>query len=297
MQPDLSVIILSYNTRDLTLACLSSFLNEPDPAIQIETIVVDNCSTDNSVNDIRSQFPYVRIIVNTENLGFARGNNVGFAAATGRYLFALNSDTEVAPGALRELVVFMDSNPTAGACSPMLVNSDGSLQPTGRPLPTVWSLFVDMTRLWRLWKKDLYEQPGRDYSQIVQVGEISGAAMCLRRDAYEKTGGFDPNIVMYYEDVDLCKRISDLGYTIYYVPSARVMHHWGGSSKRASAYTYIAGQNSTRYYFRKHHGHVAAAAVSILLMGKELLYMLACTIKRDQDGKRFHTEALKRLLV
>lgn len=295
MQPDLSIVILSFNTRDMTLACLASFLTDKDAAEIVEVIVVDNASSDDSVSAIRTQFPTVNVIANTENLGFARGNNLGFAASSGRYVLALNSDTEVEAGALSELVSFMDAHTDAGACSPALINADGSLQPTGRPLPTVWSLFIDMTRLWRLWKKGLYDQPGRDYTQIAEVGEVSGAAMCLRRDAYEKTGGFDPNIVMYYEDVDLCKRIHDLGYKIYFVPAARVMHHWGGSSKKASEYAYAAGQDSTRYYFRKHHGVIAAAIVSIMLIGKECIYLLACLGKRDGNGQRLHARALKRL--
>ena len=225
--PDLSVIVLTYNVRALTRACVRSlFADSSFSRFNIEVIVADNASTDDTVPTLRAEFPQIRWVLNEQNLGFARGNNAGLRVARGRYLFLLNSDTEVCDGALAALIEFMDAHPEAGACGPMLLNQDGSLQPSGRALPSVWSVFVSMTKLYRLWQKDLYAQRGRDYTQVTRVGEVSGAALLVRKTVYDQIGGFDPNLFIYYEDVDWCKRIGDAGYAVYYVPASNVMHLW-----------------------------------------------------------------------
>lgn len=238
-----------------------------------------------------------RVLVQPNNLGFAGGNNAGLAAACGRYLLLLNSDTEVRPGALKELVVFMDAHLEAGACGPMLVNPDGTLQPSGRDLPTPASLFLDMTRLYRLWRRDLYVQRGRDYTQVAPVGELSAAAFLVRRSVYEQVGGLDTGFFFYYEDVDWCKRIGDAGYCIYYVPSAQVMHHWQGTSRAVSTLAYRAGQDSLRYYFRKHHGPLAAWAVQAMLAAKESALLVASALRRDRSGVLLHRQMLRRVVA
>ena len=163
------------------------------------------------------------------------------------------------------------------------VNPDGSLQPTGRDLPTLGSLFLDMTKLYRLWKRDLYAQRGRDYTQVAAVGELSAAALLVRRSVYEQVGGLDTGFFFYYEDVDWCKRIGDAGYRIYYVPTAQVMHHWQGTSRSVSTLVYRAGQDSLRYYFRKHHGPLAGAAVQAMLAGKEAALLLASALRAQSS--------------
>ena len=291
--PDLSVIILTYNTRDLTRTCVQSVLADAATTQYVfEIIVVDNASTDDTAALLRSEFPGVRVIVNDTNLGFSRGNNVGLEAARGRYLFLLNSDTQVCTGALAALIEFMDTHADAGACGPMLLNEDGSLQPSGRALPSVWSIFTGMTRLYRLWKRDVYAQRGRDYSHVARVGEISGAALLVRREVYTRVGGFDPHIFAYYEDVDWCKRIGDVGYSIYYVPTAKVMHRWRGTSRTVSELAYRSGQNSQRYYFAKHHGPLAHALIQLLLAAKELTLVVVHTLRCNRKARRFHQQML-----
>ena len=297
---DLSVIVVTYNSRELTLACAASVLAEqqalPLGSLQIELLVVDNASSDGTAEALRLAAPQARVLVQRANLGFAGGNNLGLAAAQGRYLLLLNSDAEVRPGALAALVAFMDAHPDAGACGPMLVNPDGSLQPTGRDLPTLGSLFLDMTKLYKLWKRDLYAQQGRDYTQTVAVGELSAAAFLVRRRVYEQVGGLDTGFFFYYEDVDWCKRIGDAGYRIYYVPTAQVMHRWQGTSRSVSTLTYRAGQDSLRYYFRKHFGASAGAAVQAMLAGKEAVLLLASALRSDQTGMLLHRQMLRRAL-
>ena len=265
--------------------------------ITSELIVVDNASTDGTAAAVAALAPDARVLVQASNGGFARGNNAGLAAARGRYLLLLNSDTEVQPGALAALVAFMDAHPEAGACGPMLLNPDGSLQPSGRDLPTVLSLFLDMTRLHRLWRRNLYAQAGRDYSETAAVGELSAAALLVRRAVYEQVGGLDPAFFAYYEDVDWCKRIGAAGWRIYYVPAAQVMHHWQGTSRQVSELAYAAGQDSARYYFRKHHGAAAALAVQGMLIAKESALLLAAALRRDPPGRSLHRRMLRRAVL
>ncbi|BCX05910.1 MAG: glycosyl transferase [Candidatus Roseilinea sp.] len=295
---DVSIIILSHNTRELTCACLRAVLSDAATSgLSAEMIVVDNASTDGTAPAIRNAFAGVRVIEAGENLGFARGNNLGLAAACGRYRFLLNSDAFVQPGALHALAAFMDAHPDAGACGPMLLNEDGSLQPSGRPLPTVWSVFVDMTKLYRLARRNVFEERGRDYGQVARVGEVSGAALMLRREAYETTGGFDPAFFAYYEDVDLCKRIGEAGFAIYYVPDAKVTHLWKRTSRVLPEASYRAGVDSLRYYFRKHHGRAAEAAVQLMLAGRESSLMLASAVRGRRERVAFHRHMLAHALA
>jgi hypothetical protein len=292
--PDLSVIVLSYNTLALTSACVAAVLREAATGnVAMEVIVVDNASSDDTAATLRAAFPQVTVIVNSANLGFARGNNVGLAAATGRYRLLLNSDTEVQPGALTTLVEFMDRHPDAGACGPMLLNADGSLQPSGRDLPSVWSVFVDMSRLYRLGRPARYAQRARDYQAVRQVGEISGAALLVSREVCERVGVLDPNFFAFYEDVDWCQRIGAAGYHVYYVPAARVRHHWHSTSRAVGALSYRAGQDSLRYYFAKHHGRLAEASIQVLLAARELVGLAAAVPRRQAQAWQFHAGMLR----
>jgi GT2 family glycosyltransferase len=293
-QPELSVIVLTHNTCELTLSCVRSVLADCPAA---EIIVVDNASSDGTFEAVQTAFPGVRVILNDANLGFARGNNLGLAAARGPYLLLLNSDTIVQPGALGALVRFIDAHPEAGACGPMLLNEDGSVQPSGRSLPTAWRLIVDMTRMYRLWQSDMFEERGRDYRQVARVGELSGAALMIRREAYERVGGFDPALFAYYEDVDLCKRIGDAGYAIYYVPDARIIHLWARSSRAVPELAYRAGQDSARIYFLKHHGPGSQLVVQLLLAGKECALIAAGLLRGRPDQAAFHRRMLDNALA
>jgi GT2 family glycosyltransferase len=127
------------------------------------------------------------------------------------------------------------------------------------------------------------------------VGEISGAALLIRREVYARLGGFDPNFFMYYEDVDWCKRINEAGYAIYYVPTAQVMHYWKGTSRSVSTLAYQAGQDSLRYYFAKHHGLIAQRSVQLMLAGKEVIGIAASWLRRDRQAQRLHGQALRRV--
>jgi len=289
------VVVLTYNTRTLTLACLRSLYAQADIA-HCEVIVVDNASGDQTAEAVAEAFAQVQLIRAPKNLGFGGGNNLGLIAARGRYVLLLNSDTEVQPGALGALIDFMDTHPEAGACGPMLLNTDGSLQPSGRALPTAGSVFLDMTRLYRLTRRDVFVEPGRDYNQVKRVGEISGAALLIRHSLYERIGGFDTGLFLFYEDVDLCKRVGDAGFGVFYVPAAKVIHHWGGTMSTISETAYRAGQDSLRYYFAKHHLRPAQVFVASLLMMKEIAYTLMSIARGRRPEYYFHRNLLSRLM-
>lgn len=293
----LSIVVVTYNTCELTVKCLRSLYHDLESIYEtFEVILVDNASADGTAEIVHQRFPAVRLVRNPTNEGFARGNNAGLAVAEGRYLMLLNSDTEVMPGTLTGLIRFMDAHPEAGACGPMLLNVDGSLQPSGRPLPTLWRVFLDMSKLYRLWKSDLYLEQNRDYRRPALVGELSGAALLVRRTCYEECGGLDPVFFAYYEDVDWCKRIGDAGWLIYYVPLAKVLHVWQGTSRHVSERAYRAGQDSLRYYFYKHHGRMAAWIVQAMLVGKELFRIGISCIQLKFSAVAFHWKMLHGVL-
>jgi len=293
-----SIIVVTFNTCDLTRMCLESVVAD---SVSLdgptELIVVDNASADDTVSMVSQLFPSVQLIVNPENVGYAKACNIGMQAASGRYLLLLNSDTQALPGALKALVHFMDAHPEAGMCGPQLLNEDGSLQPSGRPLPSFWSVALAMTRAYRLWKRDLYLQLGRDYHQVVSVGEISGAAMMVRREVYQLVGGFDEGFFAYYEDVDWCKRIGEAGYGIYYVPQAQVIHRWRGTSQNLSETAYVAGLRSLRYYFAKHHSRAAQVGVQLLLVARELIVLASAVGRRCWPEVRFHWHMMREVLA
>jgi len=293
---DLSVIVLSFNTRDVLRNCLLSLDEERAIcAYTLEIIVVDNSSSDGSVEMVSAEFPQCILIANTENVGFSKGNNIGMALAQGRYFLCLNSDTLVCSGALGTMIQFMEAHPNAGAIGPMLVGEDKKLQPSGRALPTAWRIFLGMTKLYRLWTTDIYLERGRDYAQVKEVGEISGAALCVRGEVYQKLGGFDENLWAFYEDVDWCNRIGQAGYKIYYMPQAKIVHLWKRSSTRVPELVYRVGQNSLRYYFRKHRSAVEVVAVDAMLFLKETAAIIFALLRLNPDQVKFHLRMVANL--
>lgn len=264
--PDVSIVIVNWNTRDLLRDCLIALA--ANAKVTNETIIVDNGSFDGSVEMLAAEFPGVSVIVNTLNVGFATANNQGLARAGGRYALLLNSDTRVAPDALINLVNFMDTHPQAGACGPQLQNADGTLQPSGRRFPTLTSTLGELLpapeRWRRKWRGDL---EARDYNQICPVDELSGAALCARRTALEQVGFLDEDFFFLGEDIDLCWRLKSAGWQVFYVPTARVMHYWGSSRNRASSY-HISLLSQRSYYllFRKHRSKIQARTLKVVLV-------------------------------
>ena len=269
--PDLSIIIVSYNTRALLQACLASVyadLGQGSASVAAEVIVVDNASSDGSVAMMREQFPQAMLIESGANLGYGGGANLGLKQANGRYLMLLNSDTLVQDSALRHLVAFMDTHPDAGACGPRLLNPDGSLQRSAFRFPTITQIVLDLfpilPRLTDTSLNGRYQQDNPDNEQPFVVDFTLGAAFVVSRAAYELTGGFDEDFFMYAEEVDWAMRIQAVGYTYYSVPAARIVHYAGQSVKQAPRRMFYELHRSRALLYRKHYSPAFQQAARLL---------------------------------
>jgi N-acetylglucosaminyl-diphospho-decaprenol L-rhamnosyltransferase len=271
-RPDLSIVIVSWNVRDLLQSCLRS-IYPPDgrcDAPAIETIVVDNVSTDGSVEMVRQDFPQVALIANAENRGFTGGSNQGIAAGRGRYVLLLNPDTKVLDDALSRMVAYMDAHPQVGALGPMLLNPDGSVQSSRRRFPTPATAFFESTTL-QSWfprhrlLRDYYVLDEPD-DAIVEVDWVTGACLLARRAALDQVGALDDGYFMYSEELDWCRRAKTAGWQVVYYPEARVIHYGGQSSEQVKAFQIIQFNRSKIRYFAKHHGALVAATLRAFLL-------------------------------
>lgn len=256
MNVDISLVIINWNTRDLLAGCLESLrLNvSAFEHLNIDTFVIDNASTDGSVAMIREHFSWVVLIENHENVGFARANNQGIQASTGEYVLLLNSDTVVHPGALEMLLTFMDENPQAGACGPRLLNGDGSLQPSVHPMLTPAREFWRLLFLEGVWPWATYRQERWDVTSPRPVEVIKGACLLVRRSTLDQIGLLDESYFMYTEEVDLCYRMAQAGWQLWYVPTAVVTHYGGASSKQLHEQMYLELYRSKVRFYRKFGG-------------------------------------------
>jgi hypothetical protein len=256
--PSLSIILLSWNVRDLLRACLKSL---PLAEAQTEIIVVEAASADGSADMVRGEFPSVKLITSDENLGYTRGNNLGLRAATGRYLLILNPDTEVLAETLGRMLAYMDAHPRVGVLGPQLIFPDGSLQSTRRRFPSLLTGFLESTWAQPLAPRALLDHYyARDLADnaIAEVDWVVGAALLVRREAYAQVGRLDEEFFMYSEELDWCKRIKAAGWQVVYFPEARIIHHEARSSAQVPAATHIRFNTSKVHYFRKYHGALAA---------------------------------------
>jgi N-acetylglucosaminyl-diphospho-decaprenol L-rhamnosyltransferase len=277
VSPLLSIVIVSWNTRDLLAQCLQSVAAEvaADFATEtVETFVVDNVSSDDTVAHLRTHFPWVRLLENQANLGFAAANNQALARCQGRYVLLLNPDTRLMPAALRELVNFLEQTPTAGAAGSRLLNPDSTLQLSCYPEPTL------RRELWRLFHLDrlhpyaLYPVQQWPTNQPRRVDTVQGAALLVRRTVLDQVGFLDPDYFMYTEEVDLCTRIRRAGWQIFWVPTSAVIHYGGQSTRQAAAAMFLRLYESKIHYFRKHHGRLAAQGYKGVLVAASLTRLL-----------------------
>jgi GT2 family glycosyltransferase len=292
-----SVIIVSWNTAELLVACLAALARRT--RVPHEVLVVDNASKDDSCARVRREFPAVRLLSQDANQGFARASNVGLAAATGRYLLLLNPDTEVRDGAVDALVAFLDEHPRVGIAAPPLWNVDGSPQSSVQSFPTLRSEFMRQTMLVKVLPNRFEREARRRDTRRVEV--VSGAALCIRRECYVAVGPLDEGIFMYYEDVDWCRRAHDAGWEIWSVDGPGVTHHKGASGT-GDAFTraLLDSWRGTLHYFRKHGRPGAIRWLrAIALAGASMRALRAAcllALGRDRDGQRARLRAYARIL-
>jgi GT2 family glycosyltransferase len=278
---DISLIIVSFNTRDVLRESLQSVAREQGD-LRLEIFVVDNDSRDGSVEMVETEFPNVRILRSRVNLGFGAANNLAMEIAQGRYIVLLNSDAFLCPGALSLSVQHMDQQPKIGLAGGQLIGRDSSWQPSARMFPSILSDFKVMTGLAGKFPKSRFfgsfDRTWADPLLPAEVDWVPGAYSIIRAEALRKVGFFDPEFFLYSEEVDLCRRIQNAGYQIMYWPDITVIHIGGESSRQiktlemssAGAQLIRWRMRSTLLYYRKHHGIAAWFAKQLEL----LLYRL-----------------------
>ncbi len=253
-----SVVIPSWNTLELTRICLE-FLFASDRPVD-EVIVVDNGSEDGSADMIAERFPQVRLVRNERNEGFARGCNQGIALATQRLVLLLNTDTEVAPDALSRMVAWLDEHPQHGAVAPRLVHPDGGTQATCMRFPGLLTpLFYDPPmRRWFPESREMRRYYMRDWDQESSrdVDQPPAAVLLIRREVLEQLGAFDEALWLFFNDVDLSRRMADGGWRTRYLAEATVVHHVGASTSRFGNFL-PEWQRNRLHYYRKHFGRAA----------------------------------------
>jgi len=269
MKPELSICIVNWNTAALLKECLQSIYQHP-PSMPFEVIVVDNGSRDGSVAMVQREFPQARVLAQTENLGFARANNLAFAHAKGAFLLLLNSDTVVPPGAIDALWRFAQQHPRAGIVGPRIQSPDGKLQYSCRAFPTLtillWrALYLDKLLPHNRWAGANY-QTFAGYDRAREVDWLQGSCLLVRREVLDTVGGLDSGFFMYAEDMDWCYRARRAGWHVWYTPEATIVHYGGQSSQQRPAAMLIAYYQSLLRYFDKHHGHVACGVARFLAL-------------------------------
>lgn len=238
MQSKTSILIVSYNTRELTVDCIRSVLQESRHE-NIEIIIVDNASTDGSADAIARHFPQVHLIRSRDNIGFACGNNLAAQHATGDTLLLLNPDTVIIDRGIERLIAFAAEHPQAGIWGGRTVFADGSLNPKSCwRVMSLWSLLGQATALSAVLPRSDWFNPegygGWCRDSVREVGVISGCFLLIRRDLWDRLGGFDERFFMYSEEVDLCYRARQLGARPLFTPHATIIHY-GGASEAAQA--------------------------------------------------------------
>jgi len=293
-QPDVTVVVVNYNTAQL-LDRMFSALNAAQGELQCQIIVVDNASRDNSVQILRARYPFVELIENNINVGFARANNQALPQARGRYILLLNTDAFVASDTLTKTIEFMDSNPRCGVLGVKLVGRNGSLQPSCRYFPTPWNVFITAAGLKRLFPGTrLVDDMSWDHAAIRKCDWVPGCFYMVRRQVIERVGLFDPRYFIYYEEVDHCRAVQRAGWEVVYYPFTQVVHIGGESAKSEGPLTSDGRQlsalqvESQLLYFRKHYGRTGLlTAFAFAVLGDVII---ACkSLAFHLDAKRAWT--------
>ncbi|MCX8053452.1 MAG: glycosyltransferase [Armatimonadetes bacterium] len=268
---DLSVSIVNWNTRDLLDQCLDS-VYATIGGLDAEVIVVDNASTDGSVEMVRNEYPRVILIENKTNVGFAAANNQALAISKGRHFLLLNPDTICHPDALNRLVCFLDEHPRCGAVGPLVLNEDGTLQHSWAKFPTVWSETIG--KLDRSTPGQTHPPATAEEARALKPFRTDWAGGCclmVKREAIEQIGPMDESLFMYCEETDWCLRLQKAGWEVWVEPRAEITHYGGKSSEQVSSKCALALRRSKTIFFAKHFGRVQAVLVAIACALRSIL--------------------------
>lgn len=274
MTPDVSIIVITYNTKKLIQECLSALLKETS-SLKKQVIVIDNGSDDDTFDELK-KIPEIEPIKIEQNIGFGAANNVGYQKATGRYIVLLNSDAFLHSESLQTAISLMNANPKVGLAGAQLVGSDGSWQPSARLFPSCLNTILQLTGLAARYPDNFFfgraNHTWEAEDRSTETDWVPGAFSIIRRESLDKHSIFDERFFMYFEEVDLCKRIKEKGWLIYYWPKIKVTHlggetckntkdqHFNSVGSTVSQWQY----RSTFLYFRKHNGVIGAYSIYLI---------------------------------
>jgi GT2 family glycosyltransferase len=285
---DLSIVIVNWNTRDMLRNCLESIPACHDGLV-VEIIVVDNASDDGSGEMVAAEFPEVRLIKNTANLGFATATNQGLKVSTGRHLLLLNSDTLVHGDVLSRSVCYMDKRPEVGMMGCKVLNTDGTTQMTCSRFPSVTNLALQtlgMNRLKRPRWLQRYQMLDWDRDDEREVEVISGCYLLVRRKVLERIGLLDEDFFLYGEETDWCRRCADNGWRLMFAPVGCITHLGSGSSRQLNYRRDLMLSEGTVRLHRKHGGMLAGMRVWLLLflfnLSRSVYWRLRSVLRRDE---------------
>jgi GT2 family glycosyltransferase len=272
----LSIIIINRNTKDLLIQCLTS-IPQMIEGFKIEILVVDNGSQDRSGSEVKKGFPFVRLIENDQNLGFARAVNQGLQKASGGYVLLLNPDTQVKNGTIERLMSFMDAHPNAGISGAQLLNSNGSKQNSIANFPSLATELLNKSLLRWLFPERF---PGKEriYSEPKDVDSVIGACMIVRRDAWDQVGLLDEGYFLFLEETDWCYRMKRAGWKIYHVPDAEVYHFQGKSAEKEKKRARVEYFRSRYRFFKKNKGNLQWFILLIGLLIRLVFELLSVTV-------------------
>ncbi len=292
-QIDLSIIIVSWNVRDLLRDCINSIIAGCGD-LNVEVIIVDSASSDGSPQMVLDEFPqdqfsWIRLIACDQNVGFPKGNNIGMQTAVGRHILLLNPDTVVLADALPQMVAYVDTHPDVGGLGPQLLNPDKSIQSSRRRFPTLATAFFESTWLEPYAPTKLlqnyYAQDLPD-NAVADVDWVMGAALLVPATVIAQIGGMDEAYFMYSEELDWCRRIKDAGWRVVYYADAQIIHYTGKSSEQAVTARHINFQRAKLRYFRKFNGRFSAFILRLFLLCNYLWQIMVEGMKGVLGHKR-----------
>ena len=261
----MATVVVSYNTRQLLRICLKAIhLQSPS-----EVVVIDNASVDGSGEMVEAEFPGVTLLRNGTNMGYGAAANRAISICSADYILLLNSDAFLQPGSLRQLSAYLDQNPRTAIAGPRLVNLDGTLQASCFPFPTPLDVLLDVSNSYRVLRRVpvLRDHVLRTWAHAKahRVPWVLGAALAIRREALEEVGGFDESFFMYFEEVDLCYRLSKLGWQVDFAPVTDILHVGGASTQQVRSDMAIQLFSSLAHFYSRHYSRTRLVELALLL--------------------------------
>jgi GT2 family glycosyltransferase len=304
---DISIIIVSWNAKELLDECLQSIYKNPFKC-ELETIIVDNASTDGAPYLVKEKYPQVKLICNSENLGFAKANNIGIEKSTGKYVCLINSDAVALDNCLELMCNYMNQNPKIGILGPKVLYGDGRLQLSCKEFPTFWKNICQILALEKFFPKSKLFGGEKmlywSHDSIREVDYMGGCFLMVRKCAIDHVGLLDDTFFFYGEDKDWCKRFWKAGWKVVYFPEARAIHYSKGSYKDPVK-LYIQMTNANIQYYSKHHGRLAKITFiwsdiirqTIRILGYGVLYLIKPSVRDIASQKIQRSQACLRWII